>query len=233
MSENTSLNELPGIIEDNGEFNIQVFDAANKINDLDAKHTVASALLKAGESVTHLYCEEHYFTFIINKADKTGLSMLHHEINATKEKKDKGLDCAYPDFFSINDGVGNGAYALRCFMLHYPDYTLALPLRLSNGECGIFIKRGNTRDFNLVGYNPKKQIEKDSFHKFLLRFGLNNEVKSYEEKVTDINIESESYVWREIYNFFAFNRNPLVDSSLVELIKEIDGINLNTDDVER
>lgn len=233
MNENTSPTILPGIIEDNGEFNILVFDAANKINEQDAKHTVANALLKIGESVTHTYCEEHNFTFIINRANKTGLSMEHHVINLSIENKNKGLDCTYPDFFSVSDGFGSGAYALRCFMLHYPEFSFALPLRLSNGDCGVFIKRGNAKDLNLVGYNPKKEVEKDCFHKFLLRFGLNNEVKSYEEKVTDENIHSESYVWREIYNFFAFNKNPLIDSNLIELIDEIQAMNLNADSVDR
>lgn len=233
MCVDSSAKNSPEFIDDNGEFNILAFDAANKVEGVDAKHIVAIALTKVGESVTHAYCEKRSFTFIINRANKTGLSMIHHEINAAKGTKRKGLDCAYPEFFSVDDGIGSGAYAFRCFMLHYPDYSLALPMRLSNGECGVFIKRGNARDFNLVGYNPKAQIETDSFHRFLLRFGLNNEVKTYEEKVIDENIGSESYVWREIYNFIAFNKNPLVDSSLVELIKEIDGMNLNTEAVNR
>lgn len=191
------------IFNKRNEFSVEKYNtvAENEGSIYPATEIVVDALMNDFDMVTHEY-GRFQFTFIINRMNKTGLLPQLHEV----------LDMSvntwrpYSDLLNRTDNI-RATYGISCFMLNYPDYTLAVPIGLKYEQCALFINRDIRRRYQMVVFNPIPYMTHNMFERFLNNFG--GQARRYTERDYDSNVNISSYTWRDIYNFMVFNHNPL------------------------
>lgn len=191
------------IFNKQNEFSVKKYNtiAENEGSVYLATEIVVDALINDFDTVTHEY-GRFQFTYIINRTNKTALlpqllEVLDMSFNAWRP---------YADFMNRTDNI-RATYGISCFMLNYPDYSLAVPIGVKHEHCALFIKRDEKRRYKTVVFNPIPYMTQNLFERFLNNFG--GQAKRYTEPDYDSNINISSYTWRDIYNFMVFNDNPL------------------------